>query len=309
MRLALLAAALWAWAGPSWAGSAEQGTAAALFLGIGPGARAAALGEAYTAVADEASAMYWNPAGLSRVEKRSLHLMHANYLGAADFEYFAFGHNAGRFGAWGLGVQNVSSKGIPQTDANGVSGGTFSTDDTAFSLGYALAVSSGAWSGGALGLAAKTISSRVASTAHAYAFDVGALSPLLWGGRLRLAATVSNVGSKLKFDRDSEGLPRVARLGAALRPASWWLASLDVAFPSYESPYVALGGEAVLGSAAEVQAAARAGFNSRALSDVSGFTGVSFGLGLSAGGWSFDYGLVPLGTLGLAHRLSLNVRF
>lgn len=296
-------------ASPACAGASDAGTAAGLFLALGPGARAAAMGEAYTAVVDEASAMYWNPAALSRIERRSVHLMHASYLGAADFEYLALGHSLGRYGAFGAAVQSVSAKGITQTDVTGVSGGTFSTSDAAYSLGYALSASTGPWAGAALGLVGKRISSRVATTAHAHAFDVGALSPGLFDDRLRLAFTVSNVGSRLKYDQASEKLPQIVRLGAAARPVRRLLASLDVSLPSYESAYVAAGGEAVLGSSEGVQAAARVGFNSRALSDVSGFNGVSFGLGLSAGGWSFDYGLVPFGPLGVVHRFSLNVRF
>lgn len=309
MRAWILAAALLPASPAAWAGSGTKGSAAGLFLGIGPGARAAALGEAYTAVVDEASAMYWNPAALSRIEKRSLHLMHANYLGAADFDYLAFGHNLGRYGAWGLGVQSFAAGGIAQTDVTGVSGGTYSTQDLAFSAGYALSAPPGAWGGAALGLVAKRVSSRVATTAHAYAFDVGALSPGLLDDRLRLAVAASNLGSKLKFDQASERLPLVTRVGAAFRPARRWLASLDLAFPVYDAPYVSVGSEAIIGSAEGVQASARAGFNSSALSDVTGFTGVSFGLGLAAGGWSLDYGLVPFGALGLVHRLSLGVKF
>ena len=304
--LLLPASTLWA------ASSSDKGTAAGLSLGLGPGARAAALGEAYTAVVDEASAMYWNPAALSRIEKRSVQFMHGNYLNVADFEYLAFGHNIGRFGAWGLGVQSFSAKGINQTDASGVGSGTFSTDDTAFSLGWAMSVpaSSGtAWSGAAFGVTAKAISARVATTAHAYAFDVGLLSPKLWGDRLRLAATTSNMGTKLKFDRDDEKLPSVTRLGAALRPTSWWLASADVAIPNYDAPYFAFGSEMILGATQEVRAAEPAGFNTKTLSDVTGFTGFSFGVGLAAGGWDFDYGMVPFGALGLTHRFSISVKF
>lgn len=330
MRRLLLAAALGLLGARSWAASSsDAGTSAALFLGLGPGARAAALGEAYTAAVDEASAMYWNPAALSRVEKRSVQLMHGSYLGAADFEYLAFGHNLERWGAWGLSVQNVSAKAIPLTDASGVGGGTYSTDDTALSLGWAYtfgardqavapavaastetpAASGSAWSGLSLGLAVKTISSRVASTARATAVDLGLLSPPLWRDRLRLSATAANLGSKIKFDRESESLPFTAKVGAALTPSPGWLASLDFAMPRHNSPYVAAGAERRFAASKEITAAGRLGFNSRALGDVGGFSGVSFGLGLGVGAWDFDYALVPFGSLGLAHRFSLTVKF
>ena len=299
---------------PCWIAGAETGVAkyAGEFISLGVGARALAMGGAAVALANDVTAGYWNPAALSRIEKRSVHLMHANYLNAASFEYLAFGQNLGRYGAWGLGVQSFAAKGITQTDTAGVGSGTFSTDDTAFSLGWAMTVpkSSGtAWSGAAFGVSAKTISSRIATTAQATAVDIGVLSPALWGDRLRLALTSTNMGSKLKFDRDYEKLPQSIRLGAAVRPAGWWLASADFAIPNHDSPYFAFGGEAVMGATQEVRAAGRVGFNTRTLSDVSGFTGFSFGIGLSAGGWDFDYGIVPFGVLGLTHRFSIGVRF
>ena len=43
---------------------AEISNAAVLFLRIAPGARPSAMGESYVAIADDATATHWNPAGL-----------------------------------------------------------------------------------------------------------------------------------------------------------------------------------------------------------------------------------------------------
>ena len=51
---------------------APVGTAVAQFLEIGLGARATAMGEAYTAMTDDAGSVFWNPAGLANVTQRSL---------------------------------------------------------------------------------------------------------------------------------------------------------------------------------------------------------------------------------------------
>ncbi len=45
------------------------GTASAEFLLLGAGARGAALGGAYSAIADDIEAMYWNPGGLALLEQ------------------------------------------------------------------------------------------------------------------------------------------------------------------------------------------------------------------------------------------------
>ena len=47
-------------------------TTSAAFLEIGPGARSLGMGSAYVSVADDASSIYWNPAGIVNVNKLSL---------------------------------------------------------------------------------------------------------------------------------------------------------------------------------------------------------------------------------------------
>ena len=51
---------------------APVGTAVAQFLEIGLGARATGMGEAITAITDDAGSVFWNPAGLADVDSRSL---------------------------------------------------------------------------------------------------------------------------------------------------------------------------------------------------------------------------------------------
>ncbi|MBN1480413.1 PorV/PorQ family protein [candidate division KSB1 bacterium] len=51
---------------------------AAEFLTVGIGARALAMGGAFVPVSDDASAAYWNPAGLIQLNRREIHFMHAS---------------------------------------------------------------------------------------------------------------------------------------------------------------------------------------------------------------------------------------
>ena len=61
-------------------GGQRAGIATAQFLKIGVGARASAMGEAFTAVANDASALYWNPAGLAQLEKNQIIFSHNEWL-------------------------------------------------------------------------------------------------------------------------------------------------------------------------------------------------------------------------------------
>ena len=79
--------------------------AGAIFLLISPGARAAGMGEANVAVADDAYASYWNPAGLGFLEGSELAMMHVNWLpNLADdlyYDFFAFRKHYPQLGTFG----------------------------------------------------------------------------------------------------------------------------------------------------------------------------------------------------------------
>ena len=193
--LGLLALLLAAPASSANFSSSAQGTTTAEFLQLGVGARAVAMGEAYSAAADDAGAMYWNPAALTNIKNRSATFMHAAYIGSSYFDYAAYGQNLGSKGAYGVGLQYFSAGGIAQTDATGTDVGTFNPYDLAFSLGYARKLDGLGpqfLNGYSIGLAGKFIQSRILTMAQTEALDFGMLSPAYLDGRLNLAFTMTN---------------------------------------------------------------------------------------------------------------------
>lgn len=292
--------------------ASARGTTAAEFLELGVGARAAALGEAYSAAADEASALYWNPAALTCIPKRSVTFMHAAYVDSSYFDYAAYGQNLGASGAWGAGYQYFSAGSITQTDQAGANIGTFRPYDLAATLGYAYVfkgLGPELLDGFSLGLAAKFIRSQVLDAAQTGAVDLGVLSPRYLQERLRLAFTATNLGGTLRFEQSRESLPLALRLGSAYRITERWLAALDAAFPRGDAPYAALGTEYQLLTEGPWKFAGRAGFNSQTVGGIDGFTGASFGAGIGYGGCVMDYAFVPLGGVGQAHLVSLTYNF
>jgi len=261
------------------------------------------MGDAYAAAADEAGALYWNPAALTSIENRSALLAHAAYLDSSAYEYAAFAQRLGR-GAYGLGLQYFSAGSIPETDAAGVETGSFAPSDLAFSVGYARKLEAGS-----AGVAVKLVRSRILKTAQTAALDAGLLSAPQLDGRLRLAATVSNLGGSLRYDDAKEELPAAFRLGAAAALSERWTATLDLALPRDNRPYPALGTEYRVKTGERMRLALRAGFNARAVGDVEGFSGVSFGLGFTLDRAALDYAAVPFGDLGMTHRIGLSLAF
>ena len=64
----------------------------ASFLNVGVGARGLGMGGAYTALADDANALYWNPAGLSKLEKREFTASHAELFENTWLDFLAYAH-------------------------------------------------------------------------------------------------------------------------------------------------------------------------------------------------------------------------
>src|SRR5262245_56052429 len=78
-------------------GDQRVGTSSGSFLRIGIGARATGLGETFVAVANDPSAIYWNPAGLASIQRSELLLSHIEW--PADIRY--------EHGAWVLPVRRL----------------------------------------------------------------------------------------------------------------------------------------------------------------------------------------------------------
>lgn len=291
------------WVGISsavWGGGA--GTAAGNFLTLGSGSRWAALGGAGTALIDDACSLYWNPGAMTSVKKQSAELMHAAYLESTSYSEGNYVRHFGPGGALGVGVTHFSSGDLDQKDTSGNDTGTFTPNDLAVSLGYAKILGPVS-----LGGSAKYVKTTIVDSASTWALDLGVQSKPLMNDRLRLAATAYNLGGTLKYDKEEEDLPQEFRVGAAYKISKVNLV-LDGAFPKSGDTYFAGGIEYKQSLGDQWGLGARTGYSTRSAGDVSGLTGVTFGLGISRGSFGVDYALVPQGDLGMTHWMALVYR-
>lgn len=75
----------------AFSGGTKFGKYAGEFMSIGVGGRALGLGSAYTALANDVTAGYWNPAGLARINYPELSLMHdERYGNLVNYDYGGF---------------------------------------------------------------------------------------------------------------------------------------------------------------------------------------------------------------------------
>jgi len=220
-----LACALAAWtfgAVPADAQIRKAGISGASFLKIGVGARAVALGSAYTTVSGDVNQMFWNPAGVAVTGGKTQVTFSYNQW-IADINHVAFGisRDFGTWGTWGFGAVKLGVSGIEASRDvvpssftafdNGTSA-TYDYSDTAINLTWALNFTDKL----AMGITGKFISESIdGESASAGAIDVGAVYKIGYKGA-RLGARISNLGSELKFYEVGAPLPLIFSYGAAI---------------------------------------------------------------------------------------------
>ncbi|MBI4350416.1 MAG: PorV/PorQ family protein [Elusimicrobia bacterium] len=303
----------------------DAGSTSAAFLKIGAGARAVSMGGAFTAVADDPYAVFWNPAGLAVLKDRHASFTHNEYFQSLGQELLVYTiegeklrflrYPALKKGTWALGLNYFHTpkdlerrSGLYESDPlypiSPVEG-TFRAYDLAFSLGYGYAYNADTNVGGAVKFISQTIDDESGSTA---ALDLGVTRSFNWlGGRLFTAgAAVQNIGPGIKFISRTYGLPLTVRAGLSHRTVTGALLSFDVSKPLDNYPFFALGLEQQL----TTRLALRTGYRYRLHgNELGAWSGFSAGMGLALERLSFDYAFTPFGDIGNSHRFSVSFRF
>jgi hypothetical protein len=265
------------------------------------GAREAAMAGAFTAIADDASSVFSNPAGAALAPRHELALSHAEWLQGLKAENLAYVHalDAGR--TVGAGLTMLRSGSMQGYDSAGGETASFSSNEGAASFAYAQGLGGGFHAGAA----AKGIWQRVAGEqATAWALDAGLVKT--WE-EFRLGIAVQNLGTKLKLYSEAFSLPTAFRAGGAWRVKDRAWVSLEAAQSREGGLAAALGVEGELRLTETEAILPRFGYRS-GRSEGAGI-GVTAGLGLRVRVFQVDYAFSPYGDLGNTHRLSFGLRF
>lgn len=206
--------------------SGENGQAAA-YLKMGIGARAIGMGGAYSAIANDSTAVHWNPAGLASLEKDEIHTMHAVMNLDRNLDFVNYAHKLKENGVWAFswtsfGVDEIERR-AGDNDPNGYQPGQLlgymEDRESSFAGSYAWKVKSDI----NLGITLKYLHQDLAdASAQSFAMDIGVLYNI--NSRFSLGAVVKELASDMKWDttgNHSDPVPFGARVGMAFkaRPA------------------------------------------------------------------------------------------
>ncbi|MBI4376897.1 MAG: PorV/PorQ family protein [Elusimicrobia bacterium] len=190
------------------------------FMSYGVGGRALAMGGAYYAISDDATAAYWNPAGLSQLQRKELTTMQASLFAQTKLMYIGYAHPLKGGSVFSLSMTQLSSGGFEKVDVtyNQATqepsvinkGGSFSDQQRAIGLSWGKSVTETV----AFGATIKQVTRQLDSSSDDFkTLDLGTMKVM---GPYRLGLGLQNVFSQSTGDTDDK-LPVVIKLGNSVR--------------------------------------------------------------------------------------------
>jgi len=299
-------------------GAQRTGTATAQFLKIGVGARAMAMADAFIAVANDASALYWNPAGISQFTTDEVVFSHTNWFMDIRHQFLGVVYHPSADDALGISVTALHMDDMKVTTefAPSGTGEYFTFGDLAIGLSYSRKVTTQFSFGGTIRYVQETMDML---TMRGLLVDLGTY---YWTGlgSTRFSAVVNNFGNQMSPDGSVQlenggtvdkfqkfAPPTMFRFGFAFEPimdeTHILTTSLQLNHPNDNSENLCLGVEYSWMKTISLRSGYKLNVEEQAF---------SFGIGLATSvsdiTFGFDYGYAAFANLGYVHRISLNVK-
>ena len=340
-RLMLLAFSILLVASSVFAGMTKIGTTAAPMLKVGIG-RATGMGDAFVAVADDASSAYWNPAGLAQLTKRQITINHIDWIADVNHDFLtialplkigtvAFSVTAFTMGEMRNTLTDDASTVAREDTGTGL---TFGASELALAVSYSRLITDRL----AFGLTAKAISEAIWDNGAAgIGADIGLFYKTGFKS-LKLGMVISNFGSELTYTgrqldfadttkttnppatykTEPASLPTLFRFGISYnlieKEKDYLLFAADLVHPSDVNETVNFGFEYCLSQLLFLRAGYIFNTDSQYAGEIGRKTGLSAGLGVAFKirnqiDLKIDVGYRVIDYIGNSPRVTLNVGF
>ncbi len=267
---------------------------------VGISARANVLGSSFVGLANDSSALFWNPAGLGMLDSGQISLHHNSWLTDIDQETLVVALPV-EYGTFGGALNYVNYGSFEGRDIGGGLTSNYTASNVEVALGFGAEIVDRYYGGGTVKFAQLTLAGQGST---AIACNVGVMKQLT--KQIRLGLSYSNLGTAVNGGMMDSAL----RLGG----------SYMVRLSRVNRVYLALGGQVESNSMNQVQLGAediiysvlalRAGYQvSLTNMELEGLTGLRAGLGLMYQNFVVDYAYLPYGDLGISNQVSLSYFF
>lgn len=287
-------------------------------MAVGGGARALALGGAYSALAGDAWALFWNPSGLVGVDRHQAGLMHSErFDGVVDYDVAAYAAPRPDSSVWAVGMIRLGVNGIPFTrlenpgqphdETNRVEVDHYVNDgEYAFFVGKAARFKSFRW-----GIAPKLLFRHLGSDYRAYGLgvDVGGGTGPFPHIPIEAGVTIRDLlGTVLAWEQTGrkEVIPPTLRAGLTGRITVHKLEACITPTADFSYRFDLLGGSDALALHLGIEYMVK---NTVALRVGSDDGQLTVGGGLDLKPVSIDYGFAGHDDLGDTHRVSITARW
>ena len=314
----------------------KAGTAAATFLRIPVGAKAISLGGAFVSLANDATSLYWNAAGIAGQNQNELIVVHTDWIADVKFDYAALAIPLQEFGSLGLSITSLSMDDmkVRTVEMPEGTGEFFDAGDIAIGLSYARFLSDRF----AIGFTAKYIEQKIwHMKASAFAVDMGTTFRTDLFSGMVIGAAISNFGTSMSgrdtrlfgriddtklgsneripqnIETDTWALPLAIQIGISTKAYHdenfSWIVAVDAIHPSDDYESMNAGTEISYRDFLFL----RSGYSALFLNDSEG--GLSFGVGLMTKSLltqaiiDFDYAFRDMGRLNNVHIFSIAIGF
>jgi hypothetical protein len=315
----------------------KVGTTAATFLEIGIGP-SNGMGGAFVSIANDATALYWNVAGIANFEENEVSISHINWIAGTNLDFAGLAIPLGDLGTIGASLTSLTmgDEKVRTVDMPEGTGEYYSASDIAVGISYSRSLTDRF----SIGITGKYIQETIWHMgSNAIAFDFGTLFKTDLIGGLTIGASLSNFGTKMKLsgidtrtyysvdpsqlgtnsqipyviDLDSWDLPLLFRIGLSTNVVNndnfRWTVAVDALHPNDNYESMNVGSELAYDDFLFI----RIGYQSLFLKDGEG--GLTFGFGVTSkllfsnNPIRFDYAYRNFGRLENVNIFSLGIQF